>query len=56
MLAVGVILGVFFGRKFLMGFKIMPAGLMTALRYVVFGVVNGSGFAIYKYAMELGVV
>jgi uncharacterized membrane protein (UPF0136 family) len=56
MLAVGVILGVFFGRKFLMGFKIMPAGLMTALRYVAFGDVNDSGFAIYKYAMELGVV
>jgi hypothetical protein len=26
------------------------------LRYVAFGDVNDSGFAIYKYAMELGVV
>jgi hypothetical protein len=37
MLTVGIVLGLFFARKFFMSFKVMPAGVMTALRYVVFG-------------------
>jgi uncharacterized membrane protein (UPF0136 family) len=32
MLAVGVILGLFFVRRFLESYKVMPAGLMTGLR------------------------
>ena len=36
MLTVGIVLGLFFARKFLMSFKVMPAGVMTALRYAVF--------------------
>lgn len=30
---VGVLLSLFFGPRFLSGFKVMPGGLMTALRY-----------------------
>ena len=37
MLTVGITLGLFFARKFIMTFKVMPAGVMTALRYAVFG-------------------
>ena len=37
MLTVGIVLGLFFARKFLMSFKVMPAGVMTALRYAVLG-------------------
>ena len=33
MLAVGMVLGLFFARKFFMSFKVMPAGVMTVLRY-----------------------
>ena len=37
MLTIGIVLGLFFARKFFMSFKVMPAGVMTALRYGVLG-------------------
>jgi hypothetical protein len=56
MFGVGVLLGLFFGVRFFKSFKIMPGGVMTVLRYEIRGsdVVNGSGYAIYKYGRELG--
>jgi hypothetical protein len=56
MFGVGVFLGLFFGIRFFRSFKVMPGGIMTALRYQfsVQIVVDGSGYAIYKYGRELG--
>lgn len=55
MLTVGITLGLFFARKFLMSFKVMPAGIMTVLRYAnSWGDVDLSAFAIYKYSKDLG--
>ena len=56
MFGVGVFLGLFFGIRFFRSFKVMPGGIMTVLRYQVPVqiVVNGSGYAIYKYGRELG--
>lgn len=57
MLAVGVILGLFFVRRFLESYKVMPAGLMSVLRYVILeeGFVDFSAFVVFKYSRELGV-
>ena len=55
MLAVGVLLSLFFGPRFVQTWKIMPAGLMTVLRYSHLSTeVNCCGFAIFKYSKEVG--
>jgi uncharacterized membrane protein (UPF0136 family) len=55
MLGVGAVLGMFFGIRYGKSHKFMPAGLMTILRYREPSVrANVSGFAVVKYAKELG--
>jgi uncharacterized membrane protein (UPF0136 family) len=56
LLGVGLFLGVFFGVRFVKSAKVMPAGVMTGIRYysIYVTMVEVSAVAVVKYARELG--